>query len=70
MTPKYTEKKKISNRRWDAENIERLSIAVPKGEKEAIKAHADSQGESLSKFALRAIHETMERDGGGIRGND
>ena len=61
---KYNEKKKISNRRWDAENIERLSIAVPKGEKDAIKAHAEAQGESLSRFALRAMREAMQREGG------
>ena len=62
MAAKYTDKKKASNRRWDEQNIERLSIAVPKGEKDQIKAHAESQGESISKFTIRAIHETMERD--------
>jgi uncharacterized protein (DUF1778 family) len=61
---KYNEKKKISNRRWDEQNIERLSIAVPKGEKDQIKAHAESQGESLSRFALRAMREAMQREGG------
>lgn len=62
---KYTEAKKRGNRKWDAANLDRLSIAVPKGRKEAIKAHAEAQGESVNGFIGRAIEETMERDKGG-----
>ena len=37
-------------------------MTVPKGQKEAIKAHAEAQGESVNGFVNRAISETMERD--------
>ena len=63
MSQKYTEARKEGNRRWDAANLDRLSIAVPKGQKDAIKAHAESRGESVNAFINRAIDETMERDG-------
>ena len=33
-----------------------------KGEKDKIKDHAQSKGESLNGFINRAIHETMSRD--------
>ena len=42
---------------WD-----RISIAVPKGQKDVMKAHAEAQSESVNSFINRAIEETMERD--------
>lgn len=62
MAQKYTEARKQGNRRWDAANLDRLSITVPKGKRDLIKAHAASRGESLNKFINRAIDETMQRD--------
>ena len=62
MTQKYTEAKKEGNRRWDAANLDRLSIALPKGERDLIKAHAAARGESMNAFIARAVRETMERD--------
>lgn len=60
----YTDAKKEGNKRWDAKNLDRLSIALPKGSKETIKSHAESQGESINGFIKRAIEETMEREKG------
>ena len=59
---KYTEAQKQSARKWDAANLDRLSLALPKGSKEVIKAHAESRSESVNGFIGRAISETMERD--------
>lgn len=59
---KYTEARKVGNRKWDAENLDRISIAVPKGRRNVIKAHADSRGESMNGFIGRAIDETIQRD--------
>lgn len=58
----YTEAKKEGNKRWDAKNLDRLSLALPKGSKDAIKAHAEKKGESVNGFISRAIKETMERE--------
>ena len=62
MPQKYTEARKEGNRRWDAANLDRVSIAMPKGKKDIIKAHAEDQGESVNGFINRAIDEQMERD--------
>lgn len=43
-------------------NYDRINLMVPKGEREEIRAHAESRGESLNGFIGRAIQETMERD--------
>lgn len=43
-------------------NYDELKVRVPKGDKDKIKAHAESKGESLNGFINRAIDETMERD--------
>lgn len=48
--------------KYNAENYERISLSVPKGEKDKIKAHAESMGESVNGFIARAIAEAMEAD--------
>ena len=35
---------------------------MPKGNKDIIKAHDESNGESVNGFTNRAIDEAMERD--------
>lgn len=49
--------------RYMAKAYDRISLIVPKGQKELIQAHAEAQGESTNGFINRAISETMERDG-------
>jgi len=44
------------------ENYDRINLTVEKGKKDAIKAHAESKGESVNGFINRAINETMERE--------
>ena len=43
-------------------NYDRLDLTIPKGQKEVIKAHAETRGESVNGFINRAITETMQRD--------
>ncbi len=59
---KYTKAQKQSAKKWDAANLDRLSLALPKGSKDTIKAHAEAHNESVNGFIGRAISETMERD--------
>ena len=44
------------------ENYDELKARIPKGQKNAIKAHAEAQGESLNAFINRAITDTIQRD--------
>ena len=47
-------------------NYDRINVTFAKGRKEEIKAHAESHGESVNAFIVRAVNEAMERDNGGI----
>ena len=51
-----------ANNRYNAKAYDRINIAVPKGDKDIIKDHAESKGESINGFVNRAIDEAMERD--------
>ena len=50
--------------RYIAKAYDRINLTVPKGQKETIKTHAESRGESVNAFLNRAAQETMERDNG------
>ena len=47
--------------KYNAENYERISLVVDKGQKDIIKAHAEKNGESLNGFINRIIIEALER---------
>lgn len=59
---KYTEGVKASNRNWDAKNLDRISVAVPKGKKDILKEHAEERGESVNGFINRAIDTQIRLD--------
>lgn len=59
-----TDARRKASAKYLKESVEDVRIRVPKGQKAIIKAHADSQGESMNQFVIRAINETMERDQG------
>lgn len=62
MAPqKYTEARKEGNRKWDAANLDRVSIAMAKGKKDQIKAAAAAVGESMNQYIITAIEQRMER---------
>lgn len=48
--------------KYNAENYERIALSVQKGQKDAIKAHAESHGESVNAFIARAIKTQIEID--------
>jgi len=51
--------------RYNDKNYDRINLVVSKGNKELIKSHAESQGESTNAFINRAIAEAIERDRSG-----
>ena len=57
-----SEAQKRANRNWNQNKVDTIYVRIPKGNKDDIKAHAESCGESLNEFVFRAIMETMERD--------
>lgn len=59
---KVSEAQRRAVAKYNAANYDRVELRLDKGRKEAVKVHAESQGESLNAFINRAILETMERD--------
>ena len=45
-----------------AKTYDRINLTVPKGQKEAIKNHAEKNGESVNAFIARAVKTQMEID--------
>ena len=63
MSERKNSKARIkANNRYNEKAYDRINIAVPKGCKDLIKAHAESKGESINGFVNRAIDETIERE--------
>lgn len=48
--------------KYMAKAYDRINLTVPKGKKDDIKTHAESNGESVNSFINRAITETIVRD--------
>ena len=57
-----TEARKRANEKYNAKAYDQVKVLVKKGEREKLKAHAESKGESLNGFINRAIKETIVRD--------
>lgn len=58
----YNQKQKEYTMHYMKENLDEIKFRVPKGQKDIIRSHAESRGEKLTPFIIRAIKETMERD--------
>ena len=64
---RYTDAQKKAAEKYLSEKVEDIRIRVQKGQKPIIKAHAESMGESVNSFIVRAINEAMARDKEGKR---
>lgn len=63
MAPrKYTEARKENNKKWDAANLDRISVAAPKGTKERWKAAATDRGKSLNQFIVDTMEDEIATD--------
>lgn len=61
MSPKSQQQREAADK-YLKEKVDTIAVRVPKGQKEEIKNHAKSRGESINAFVLRAIDRTMEDD--------
>ena len=59
---KYTEAQKKSAKKWDAANLDRISIAAPKGAKDRWKAVAATLDKSLNQFIVEAVNEKIDQE--------
>lgn len=54
-----TDAQKRAVAKYNAKSYDRIEIKVKKGEKEKIKAHAESRGMSLNAFIVEAIEKEL-----------
>lgn len=59
---RYTEAQAKAAKKYLKESVEDIRIRVPKGQKDIIKAAAESVGESLNTYVRNAIDRRMEQD--------
>lgn len=57
-----SKKQQASVTKYVKDHYDRISVTVPQGKRDQIKAHAETRGESVNGFINRAIDETMERE--------
>lgn len=50
------------NNQFNANAYDRINLIVPKGQRDIIKAHAKSRGESVNGYIWRLIQEDTARD--------
>lgn len=48
--------------RWNEKAYDRITVVVPKGEKEVIRAYAEANGESVNGYINRLIAENMKNE--------
>ena len=58
-----SEARQRANKKWDAENTERINLIVRKGMKEQLRAAAEAAGESLNGYIVAAAKARMESEG-------
>ena len=54
-----SESRKKANQKWDAVNLDRVSIAMPKGMKDTVKAAAAVAGESMNQYIIGAAEQRI-----------
>lgn len=57
-----SEAQKKSAQKWDAANLDRISVALEKGKKEAIKAAASHHGETMNQYIKIAIDNRLAQE--------
>lgn len=60
--PKNSQARIDANNRYAAKAYDRLSIVLPKGQKNVVEEHAKKAGESLNSYIVKAINAQMEND--------
>lgn len=62
MSQHYQQRKKANEKYLAAQDRITIRVSKESGLKETIQTHAESNGESVQAFIIRAITETLERD--------
>ncbi len=59
--PKVSKAQQKAVHKYVKNNYDRIELTVPKGRKAEIKAYAESHGESVNAFIVRAVNAAITR---------
>ena len=59
-----SESRKAANAKWDAANLCRMSLAIPKDLRVQVDAYIAKSGESVNGFIRRAIEQALQEGPG------
>ena len=62
MTKGYEQRKQANEKYLSTQDRITIRVSKESGLKDAVQSHADSMGESVQAFIVRAIQAQMERD--------
>ena len=62
MKMSYSDAQKEATARYNKKAYDRISVVVPKGERQKIADFAKQQGKSLNRFILDAVAEQMRKE--------
>ncbi len=57
--PKVSKAQQKAVHKYVKNNYDRIELTVPKGRKDEIKSYAESHGESVNAFIVRAVNEAI-----------
>lgn len=60
--PKNSEAKIRANNKWNAKAYDDMKLRVKKGERDRLKAYADSQGMSLNNFVCSCLSYCISQE--------
>ena len=60
----FTPSRQKANYKYLTEKVDNISLHVPKGQKEIIKAAAIKAGVSMNQYIVEAINDRLENDAG------
>lgn len=61
-TMPVSDAQKKSAQKWDAANLDRISVALEKGKKDTIKAAAARHGETMNQYIKIAIDNRLAQE--------
>ena len=62
LSPEAKANQQKAQNEWHKENLERISLSVPKGRKAVYKALAEKNGVSLNKLIMNCLDELAEKE--------
>lgn len=53
----YNQARNKASQKYQRENLEQIAIRVKKGDREKLKAEAETQGQSMAQYVVQAVND-------------